>query len=382
VNFLPYAKDPNHIWNRVHRRLLERRDAKGKTWGCDEVDPLLWTDSKHILSKTMYAGTMDLLDEFITTHAEQLVRDPLRRAVFQRDLWAVFDWLARGSDDHPQERVKLERRLAVIIKAVALTRDEIRHLPDNYADLSGSTVGKILSPPDTAQGWLQIGREDGTPVAPVHASYFPRSLFLVYLWLPPGGAKASQYLESTRTYSRKRREGGNCLLHACVPPQFAVGTRLALVRRALLIDTTGQPVVSPITESIQLRRYQEVPAGNVLDYDGRIQQVAEFQLTRLELTRDSVGLRRVTENERQFLVFRSHEIDVFERGWDATKQRVEQLRSCHICHQGVGVASFESYSPRSGGVLLRASTEEEETISAIKYLQTRDSWLVLQRLMP
>src|SRR5437016_904968 len=109
ADFRPYAADPNHLWNRVHRRLLERRDAKGNAWGCDEVDPLLWQQSKHVLASPAYAETVRLLDEFINAHAEQLIHDPLQRAIFQRNMWAVFDWLARPTDDHPRERAELER---------------------------------------------------------------------------------------------------------------------------------------------------------------------------------------------------------------------------------------------------------------------------------
>lgn len=140
-----YSSDLTDIWNRVHRRLLERRDAKGKAWGCDEVDPPLWPQSKHILASPAYAETIRLLDEFTSTHAERLIRDPLPRVLFQRDLWAVFDWLGRNRDDHPQERAEFERRLAVIIRAVALTPSEIRDLPDNYTQLRGSTTSGGLA---------------------------------------------------------------------------------------------------------------------------------------------------------------------------------------------------------------------------------------------
>ena len=69
-NFLPYATAPSHAWNRVHRQLLERRDKNGKVWGCDEVDPLLWQQSTHLLTSPAYPETVRLLDEFTRTHAE------------------------------------------------------------------------------------------------------------------------------------------------------------------------------------------------------------------------------------------------------------------------------------------------------------------------
>src|ERR1700694_1036714 len=87
TKFHPYSADPNHIWNRVHRRLLVRRDAQGKVWGCDEVDPLLWRETRHVLAGPAYRKTVALLDEFTRTHSEKLIRDPVRRAMFPRDPW-------------------------------------------------------------------------------------------------------------------------------------------------------------------------------------------------------------------------------------------------------------------------------------------------------
>ena len=44
-------------------------------------------------------------------------------------------------------------------------------------------------------------------------------------------------------------------------PQFPKGTQLVLVRRAMLIDSSPQVVMSPLTESVQLRViHEEVPA--------------------------------------------------------------------------------------------------------------------------
>jgi len=383
--FLPYSSDPNHLWNRVHRRLFERRDAHGVAWGCDEVDPLLWGESHHILANPAYAETIRLLDEFTTTHAEQLIRDPLARGVFQSDLWAVFEWLARSADDHQGERAELERRLAAIMKAVALTPLEIQRLPDNYSQLRGKTTDDGLVLPDPAGGWLLVGRDDATPVAPFHSSFFTRSLFLVFLKLPTGGPEPSKYLESMRIFSRQRPHDNPCQFHACGEPQFPVGTELALVRRALLIDAAGQLVASPITESVQLRRYSRIPPGANFDFDNSTQQVAEFQITRRPLAQGVLGLRRVGEDETHFSVFMmAYQADRFENSFgNSTGAKI--LPGCHDCHQGIGVRSFTSYSrmqmqPDHFFVLLRSSTEAQEAAVAIAYLQTSNEWMLWKRM--
>src|SRR5690348_6173022 len=58
ARFLPYSSDPHHIWNRVHRRLLVRRDRDGNLWGCDDVDPLLWVHTNHLLQGHTYKETI------------------------------------------------------------------------------------------------------------------------------------------------------------------------------------------------------------------------------------------------------------------------------------------------------------------------------------
>jgi hypothetical protein len=366
----------------VHR-LLERRDTRGKAWGCDEVDPLLWQQSKHFLASRAYPETVRLLDEFTSTHAERLIRDPLPRAVFQRDLWAVFDWLGGNTDDHLQKRAELERRLAAIIKAVALTSSEIQGLPDNYAQLLGSTTGE-LALPDKAGAWLLIGRDDGTPVATVHSLSFSRSMFLVYLKLPPDGIEASQYVESMRAYSRQRPQTDDCQIQACSPPQFPVGTELALVRRAIIMDAAGRPVVSPITESVQLRSYTSIPPEVRFDFDSSTQQVAEFQLTRSGLLQGMVGLRRIGKDETQFPVFLTHGLDAFEESRGGYETAGVVLQRCHACHQGIGVISFTSYSrvqfERDLFVPVHSSTVVEEAAAATKFLQARDTWRLLHQL--
>jgi len=379
AHFLPYGPEAEHIWNRVYRQLWERRDANGKTWGCNEVDPLLWDRSRHILVNPAYKETVRLLDEFTSTHSERLVHDALQRALFQRDLWAIFNWLARRGDDYQREREELERRLATIINSISLTDSEIRALPDNYAQMVGPASGD-LELPNRTPGWLLIGREDAEPVAAVHSSSFPASVFLVYLRLPSGRSSYSEYLESLREYSRLRPKEDDCQFRACSPPQFPAGTEVGLVRRAVLIDASGQPVLSPITESVQIRRYIKIPSGIRVDFVGDTQEVAEYRLSR---GNGAISLQPIGPNEVRFRVFSTHGIDAFEDFRNPVAAASVALRTCHSCHQGVGVTSFTSYSRVQFErehlfVLIDKSTEARETTAAIKYLQGRDAWKLLK----
>jgi hypothetical protein len=183
-----YQADPEHLWNRLHKAMLVRVGPDGRAYGQDRLEPLLWRGSKHLLEGRSHKRAVALLEEFLKNKGEKLVEDPLKRAVLQRDLWLVFNWL---EGDHwksselalkPEEvraaRDRLRRPLAAVIGRLALTPEQIKKLPDNYAAAVASgefakrfdpeRPDKPYLPPDlfAADGpWVCLGRPDG-PVAP------------------------------------------------------------------------------------------------------------------------------------------------------------------------------------------------------------------------
>ena len=152
------------------------------------------------------------------------------------------------------------------------------------------------------------------------------------------------------------------------------------MRRAVLIDASGQPVLSPITESVQIRRYIKIPSGIRVDFVGDTQEFAEYRLSR---GNGAISLQPIGPNEVRFRVFSTHGIDAFEDFRNPVAEASVALRTCHSCHQGVGVTSFTSYSRVQFErehlfVLIDKSTEARETTAAIKYLQGRDAWKLLK----
>src|SRR5262249_896459 len=106
--------------------------------------------------------------------------------------------------------------------------------------------------------WVCVGRTDRI-TGPEHLREdrdhrFNNSTFLVFLRLPGGRPATAEYLKRL--------------------PQFPKGTEVALVRRAVLIDTSHRVVASPLTESVQLR-VGDVPA--------------EFRLSRVQLFAGRAG---------------------------------------------------------------------------------------------
>ena len=78
VGLNPYNADPNHIWNRLYKTLCVRQDQAGNVYGVDGIDLLLWDRTTHLLIGSSHRQALGILDEFLKTHAENRIRDPLR----------------------------------------------------------------------------------------------------------------------------------------------------------------------------------------------------------------------------------------------------------------------------------------------------------------
>ena len=363
-----YHADPKHLWNRLHEALFVRVGPDGRTYGRDRIEPLLWPESKHLLVGGSHDRAIALLNEFADKQGEKLIDDPLKRAALQRDLWLVFNWLARNKDsiDKGSSRERLGVPVSQAIRRLALTPDQIAKLPDNYADAvkSGRFAkgydskqrDKPYLPPDlfSADGpWVCVGRKD-RPVAQQHvAETFPftNSAFLVFLKMPQGRDAALKLLKENRA--------------------LPAGAEVVLMRRALLIASTREVSPTNLTESIQVRVYGE--SG---------QHFEEFRLSRRHLfAGEQGGLVAVGESERDFKTgFASHPHDQFEeplvsQPLDVRRRDIKnECRGCHAPDRFPGLRSHES------GPLTAASTADA-TESAVKWKRERPDWKALRKLL-
>jgi len=124
---------PQHIWNRLYAALLVREDSHGGQYDADSLDPPLWLQSEYLLAGPSHARALRVLDESLQTHAENLIRDPLKRAMLQRDLWAVFDWSvqqesAQQRPHYDNERREVQSRLAEALRLRADVKGEVEIL--------------------------------------------------------------------------------------------------------------------------------------------------------------------------------------------------------------------------------------------------------------
>src|ERR1019366_7839194 len=202
-----YDSNTNHLWNRLNETLFERTAQDGKKYGLDELDILYWNRTTNLLAGVSHQRAISVLDEFINKHGEKLIRDPLKRALLQRDLWELFDWTASPwpNTSYAPERKELQKRLVPVIRRLALATNEIAKLPDNY-----SMQAETEKLPDLPQrlfqtngDWVNLAPDPNgnEEIAPAHDhSSYGHSAFLVMLRLPGGRQAALSYLEQLNTF--------------------------------------------------------------------------------------------------------------------------------------------------------------------------------------
>jgi hypothetical protein len=402
-----FHPDPNHISNRLYRQVHTRVSQNGTEYGFDDLDPLLWMRTRYLLTGPSHEEAVRLLDEFLGTRAEQQIPDPVKRAILQRDLWAVFDWAAPSpnNEDHPA-REEIDNRLGSILRRLALTREEINALPDPYAravqkkefpaEYDPARPERAFLPPDFFApngSWVCIGVPKDELIAPMHEMDFSRSAFFIFVRLPGGRDATLAYLNllsktKVPLYLSKKDGGHEFLDWNPAFPQFPAGTEFALVRRLILPDQKGTLVVTHVTESVQIRHYRKI----VLDYSNPdeiplSQAVFEFQMNRAELfSGGRSGLRALTPGDRRFFTLMVQE-DVLQNAdfsrYIGREWPLRTLSTCTAeCHARAGAESMMSLSFRENHANphFAETTPAREAEKVIAWKRIQDHWKLLMQL--
>ena len=432
-----YNPDPQHLWNRLHEALRVRltTDRAGETFllevedaenDANELDPMLWRSTWHFSnylltgpagdhydaliresphlrkyprkSRDAHRQALALLDEFLWKEGEKLIRDPLRKALLQRDLWALFDsfadpiwswwWAGRPNpspSEFPRERRALQSRLARILPRLALSREQIRQLPDNYADaVKAGTMpaafdperkGAAFLPRDLWQAdgpWVLLGEHGDQPLAAEHTRFFGgRSAFLVFLRLPGGRRQTLDYVKRLSDVADKTGVYD-------ASPQFPPWTQVALVRRTLLLDDQGDIIPTRLTETVQVRVYLDPKQQLTRDNAAKVQTFIEHRLRRRDLLAGKAGglsLAGARERERA---------ELLSLGGNIESGREPILASCASCHGSPGIESVNSYMgpfrSRRGRASLEATTVAEEERETVNWKKTQYTWGLLEGL--
>lgn len=398
--------NPPGLADRLREALFVRTAPDGEKFGNSELDILVWRNSRYLLTSPSREKAIQVLDNFIHGHGERSVRDPVERAMLQRDLWALFDRSANyntqsdpGAPESHATR-ELQLRLVTVIRRLAMPANVIDRLPDSFAEAetrlqpSGFPQGIFVSD----SPWLLVGRPEGTTATEHTRDFGGRSLFLVFVKFPGGRDQALRYLKELRefvpalVYSNESLSSGSTFQNRQqlgtnrATPQFPAGTQWALVRRLCLIDDRGLIRATRMIESVQTRTYSAVPeTDNNFDALRNAQIVAEFQMDR----KSGFALRAVEEGERefQFVHFRSMGVDPFEHmnasGWDRSRDRVrgQTLKTCMKCHLARGILSVNTYSDfGQAAPKLDGSTLERETSATVHWKSRQFDWGLLKGL--
>lgn len=409
-----YSPDPDHLWNRLHSALLVRKGPDGAIYGRDDIDPWLWPETQFLLAGEHHQRVVKVLDEFLSGNGEDLVADPLKQALLQHDLWAVFDWLANPDavyqqNQHWIERKALQRRLARIIHKLAPSAEEISRFPDNYAAAIAAKNTPTqydpdqpftpFLPPDLFQPggpWVLLG-EHMRSAAVAHVPFVSgRSAFFVFLKLPGGRQATLDYLEQLHTFpqpllphSIKDRGQVNPAL-----PQFPAGTQVALAREMLIIDNQGRITPTRLIESIQFRHYRDVARlkNPVREDDVSSQQAFyEFRFHREDLfSGNKRGLHAVAPEATEYRLFIAQPLDVFESQHTTYRPQVI-MKSCIDCHGkndpnfGAGIYSVLSiqrgFTPDPRLPLLESYDRGQQEEAVMMWKRAHVSWGLLQGLM-
>jgi hypothetical protein len=345
----------------------------------------------------------------------------LKRAILQRDVWAVFDWADQPNEPGvpPQAyqtgRNELMAKLAPIVRRLAISQHELGALPDTYARAlrdhefpvayDAAKPNQAFLPPDLfdANGpWVCLGAPESDLAAPLHdLSFTARSVFLVFARLPGGRDATLAYFKQlaemkTPLFVHMQEAGWPEAMDVWNPavPQFPAGTEFALVRKMTLPDGDGHLRLTPVTESIQIRRYTDIPiVGPMQSRDvglaRRFQEPSEIQLSRtLLFSEHHSGLSGVTATSDPFIIF-----PAMLQGFDEFEDQrmrapgVSRFVECTGCHLGPGIQSMMSFSfrgnPNEGPVLsprLAEITPQQESEKVLDWAQKQEKWKDLQRL--
>jgi hypothetical protein len=373
-----FDPDPHHPWNELYGALFIRPGRDGKLHGLDEPDPLYWASSRYLLEEPLHPEALIVLDNFIKADAAQRIRDPLKRAILQRMLWALFDhWarppiLLRTDNTYAKERRDLQRRLVKIMKSVALTPAEIAALPRSYELEESQKLYPTTFDPEHADqpflpgglyahgDWVELDGTNYDILAPVHTqSVSGRSSFHVFLNLPGGRAATLAYLKQLHDfqphwiYDWSKAAGFEIpftmmsdppYLNPAIP-QVPLLTKFALARTAMVLDTNGDEVSVPLTESVQVRVIRTIEPHNS---SGGRQNFFMFKLDPAKFMKGGGGLVALGNKESAYDLVLGDAMDPLEtisRNKEANGNLgvAPPLASCFGCHSEPGIFSMNSY---------------------------------------
>ncbi|MGV3723424.1 MAG: hypothetical protein ACO1SX_21215 [Actinomycetota bacterium] len=372
-----YHTDPQHLWNRLFAALYTRRSDLPSTMGGPPVKRIEGGDVLEFLGwgKTTYwsepgvaVRVTRLLEEFVSQGGAAQISDPVRRILFQNDLWAAHDHLVGqniawfGTAAERRRRARMATLLARAIRALAVPTRELEALPDNFALAAKAGAFApthdwdakrdyfptgVLTEPET---WSEIDffqpnlHEDieGRFIT-LHTRHFRGRSYFRAFYRFPGGRKALdeylQYVEREGVDWKFGAQNGFLRLKPGLR-QIPAGTEVALVQFLIGLDTDLKPVPTRLVQSVRLRTFRNSEgAEDASTHSGKGMNVYEYVLRR-RLALNGMkhgGLEREPNDLLQYrLVFEGNEAPDWGR-----RGRLDKVSTqCVSCHSGQGPGAY------------------------------------------
>lgn len=392
-----FDSQPGHPWDQVRDAFYVRRFSTGEVF----EDPHAFEPPFHeyfpfTVDAAFHGKALALLESVEKLPPAQMEQQPaIRRLIFLRDLWSVFDgleevlnkWERLDKETHAKaltRRDELLRRLTRIMQRLELTEEEVRELPDAF-DILGqkklysktfdpSSPGEPFFPTDLLDKdgpWVTYSSElEPTAGGSSHMVFFRhRSYFTLHLRTPDGREGGERYLKEYTATDRRQ----------IVPP----GTMLALLRRPLVPTRSGKLVIAPLVESLQL-----IVATPPQD------QRFKFTLDRKSLLAVPLGLKLlgrddpIDHSNYESIIFWPHPVEPRKYDIDGetlviTKYKSlhelpRSLASCVKCHDDTtGSNIFGRSGPRKA--YLQVAPQEAEA-QVVKKKEASAEWKLYLRL--
>ncbi|MBT4866333.1 MAG: hypothetical protein HON53_14610 [Planctomycetaceae bacterium] len=404
-----YVENSDHLWNRLFAAFYMRPSnlpsVKGgkriqRIEGGDVIDFYGWSKTTYWSEPVVTARLNRLLDEYLEQGGSAMIDDRLRRSVLLRDMWAAYDYFIgqnirrKGTVSDRATRDVLCRKLARVIRSLALPNQAIGMLPDTYAKALASGQFNTATPLNPKQNYLPTGlltkpdewveidffqpdiHEDlSNRFITLHTrSYRARSYFRIFYRFPEGRQQLVQYLKllDQEGIDWKRAAQNGFIFLKKDAPQIPVGTEVALVQFMMALNRELQPTPTRIVESIRMRNYVSTDGSEKeVTNTGHGMNVMEYTLKR-QLLFDNLragGLRREPDNEELYRVIFQGDRDP-DWGHDGRTVLFQQCVNCHMSPKATrtGVHSFASIVNMGGfdagaqlGVAVPLSPEKSTT---------------------
>jgi hypothetical protein len=288
-----------HPWDDARDTFYVRRFATGEVYEHPHAFAPPWSEYRPFVHDVaFYEQVVARLEAVQKLPVAQMEEQPaVRRLIFLRDLWPVFDGLRHARVDASGDkeatakaavrREDLLRRVARLMRRLELTGEEIRALPNALAIIRDKKLYPQTFDPaspdapfvpadllDTDGPWVAYSR-DKSPSAggQFHVEFVKhRSVFTLHLRTPSGRDEAVKYLNDFAKNNPRQA--------------LPTGSTLALLRRALVPARDGRPLPSPFVESLQLIVVTK-------EFDKRL----KFTLDRKDLLAGGTGLKRIGKDD-------------------------------------------------------------------------------------